>query len=303
MSKTFWSLIALAVAGIIIAIWTQLSPPQPTVQANQTLPDWNPPFSSFIAAQGEISPTPSILPLRPAVSGQVKVVFAHAGQKIKQGQPLLTLNDEDLQSQKARLQGELEEAQTAFKAQQKLFSYYQALYQKKGDTYISAERYTSVQNGVTLAQAKVMRIQNDLDALKYQWDMRTLKAPVSGTLLHFNVQPGMWLKADETPPDEIIIAPDGPQLLHVEINQSDLWKYDVTQPAIAWLPDTPKLRLKLKFDHLDPIIQGKTLNSLRVTARNDQPVLSAYYQITSEPSFPRYVGQQFDVFIKTTSGE
>lgn len=295
--KKLYYLTFISVVLAMLAVWAVATNPFQSLANQQPLPDWTPPYKHFVSGQGVITPAPNLIPLRPAESGQVVKTFVKVGDTVKQGQPLLQLNIQDLLADKLQLQATLSTALAEEKSSQNDYSYYRQIYHKDGGKFISKQDFTRAKNLLNIAHKKVSEKQTALQALQIRINRRTLKASFTGQLIRFSVYPGMWLRTDETPPDEIVIAPNRPLQLIVELNQFDIIHFSKTAPAIAWLPNRPKQKISLQFNHIELIVQAKTLTSGRSTELTDTRVITLVYDIMPT-QLPLYTGEQFDVFIK-----
>lgn len=300
MSRTFrWGAIGLILMALGVTGWMLWAPPVPHHDQGRAFNRWPVPFPDAIHALGEVTPAPELIHLRPAQSGLVMAVLAQVGAHVHAGQPLLKLDDRDLQAQKTALEAELKAARLELAGEQELFDYYDRLYRKHDGQFISAERYTLAKNNLRAARAKVMRIQGQLAALKLRWQQRTLTAPVAGILVHFAVAPGMWLNSHEQPADEMILAPDGPHWLRVEVSQYDFTRFDPKAQAVAWPWGQPQQKVRLIFDHLEPQARAHTLSDTLVSVRDVLPVVWVYYRLP--PEVKALPGSRFNVFIQPRS--
>lgn len=294
--KKLYALLIVAVIMTGLTVWAIMSNPFQTVAHNQSLPNWKPPFDQYIAGEGIITPAPNLVPLRPAESGQVVKTFVKVGDQVTKGQPLLQLNIQDLLADKLQLEATIQTALAEEKAAQSDFDYYREMYRKNQDKFISSQAFTHAQNLLAIARKKVAASKVALTVNKLRMERRTLTAPFNGQLIHFSVYAGMWLRADETPPDEILLAPHHPLQLRVELNQFDIIHFSPHAKAIAWLPNRPNQKIALTFNHVEPIIKNKTLISGRTTELTSTRVLTLVYDI-QPTQLPLYTGEQFDVFI------
>lgn len=296
MRKLYY-LILIAVLLLVLAIWAIITNPFQVVANNQPAPDWKPPYKNFIAGEGVVSSSPNTIPLRPAESGQVVKTYVKVGDFVDKGQPLLQLDIQDLHAEKLQVQASLATALAEENSALINFDYYRKIYSKDNGKFISRQDYTHAKNILDVARKKVSEKKVALKVIQLRMDRRILKASFTGQLIHFSVYPGMWLRADETIPDEILLAPKRPLQLRVELNQFDIIKFSKNSKAIAWLPNRPNQKISLHFNHIEPLVKAKALTSGRTTELTDTRVITLVYDI-NPTQLPLYTGEQFDVFIE-----
>ncbi len=100
----------LAVAGVSFAGWM-------VVRGSQELPPAQPvsepatsEFSSFVAGAGLVEAATENIAIGPVVPGVVQRVYIKVGDSVKAGDPLFTVDDRDLKSQRVQLQSAVDAA-------------------------------------------------------------------------------------------------------------------------------------------------------------------------------------------------
>jgi multidrug resistance efflux pump len=143
-----------------------------------------------------------------------------------------------------------------------------------------------------LARAQVDRIQAQLKLL-------TVYAPVKAQVLRVTVQPGEYVAAGPAP--ELMVLGQTETLhIRVDINESDIPRFEPGNKAIAYLRGNRDQKFPLRFVRLEPFVVPKTNLSGDLTERVDVRVLQAIYEVDldDDRDLPLYVGQQVDVFIE-----
>ncbi len=287
-----------SVLGLAIAVYIIVAQPNRQHAKMQPLPQWRPPFSNYIAGTGLIAARPRNLVIRPLESGVVSQTHVKVGEQVQKGQLLLKQDDSDLLVLLPKYKAGIEEAKAEITAKRHDLDYIAKLRRDKAG-YASKKSFTQARDTLNLARAKLAMAKADLESLNMRIQRRTIRAPIAGRLLRFDIQAGDYLEASQSVPAKIVMGSATLQL-RAEINQYDAWRLDHLAPAIAWLPDRPDKRITLRFDHVEPYIVPKALLTGSPTERTDTRVLNVIYNLNMPRGFPLYVGQQLDVFIEAS---
>jgi membrane fusion protein (multidrug efflux system) len=119
-------------------------------------------FDHYFQADGRLEAVNEAF-ISPEISGQIKTLHIKEGQRVKQGQLLISLNADVIESGIAEVKSQLELARTVYKKRQ-------GLWEKK----IGSE--------IQYLEAKTNKesLENRLKSLQAQWEMAKIKAPISG---------------------------------------------------------------------------------------------------------------------------
>lgn len=121
-------------------------------------------IGGVVAAVGTVLSNEEI-EVRSQVVGQVEKISFKEGSRVKKGDLLVKINDDELQAQLLRAQSRLAIAEQQAERQRQLF--------EKG--FISQEEYNNVLNELNIAQA-------ESQVIKAQIDKTEIRAPFSGTI-------------------------------------------------------------------------------------------------------------------------
>jgi HlyD family secretion protein len=176
---------------------------------------------------------------------RVGKVYFDQGAWVKQGQPLVQLDDTLLQSQIAQ--------QTALSAQADAQARRVAGLDEEG--VISAEALETRRSQAVVQRA----ILNDL---KVRQSRMTIRAPVSGRILERNVRPGDIASAGGATPMFRIVR-DGLVELNAEVAEENLWHIKPGDPVKVSLPSGVTIEGKVRL--IDPLVDAQTkLGRVRV---------------------------------------
>jgi RND family efflux transporter MFP subunit len=119
-------------------------------------------FEHFFLANGSVEAVNDAF-ISPEINGQIKKVHVKEGQRVKQGQLLVSLNSDVIESSVAEVKTGLELARTVYKKRKGLW-----------DKKIGSE--------IQYLEAKTNKesLENKLKTLQAQLDMSKIKAPISG---------------------------------------------------------------------------------------------------------------------------
>jgi cobalt-zinc-cadmium efflux system membrane fusion protein len=136
----------------------------------------------------------------PLVSGRVEQVMVSLGDRVQQGQTLLTLRSAEL----SELNSELISARAELRIAQREYLSAKALFD---DKMLSERELFEAEAAVTQAQAEIERIENTLSihGVSDQRGIFTIKSPISGYILERNVSAGSNISDDG---DEIFTIAD-----------------------------------------------------------------------------------------------
>ena len=158
---------------------------------------------------------------------------------------------------------------------------------------------------VVAARATVVARQADLDALKTQRGLLTVRSPIAGTVLKINTRIGQYVAAasfanlTNNPQSAPLIIGDIRHLnVRLQIDQEDASRFVPGQPAVCFVRGMPHTSIGLTFVRIDPFVLPKQDLTGAPTEQVETRVLQVVFRL-KRPSFPVYVGQQVDAFLKT----
>ena len=141
-----------------------------------------------------------------------------------------------------------------------------------------------------------------VEMAKTELGMRTIRAPGDGTILQLNVRPGEYAQAGSASQSgasqPALVVMGRLDLLHVrvDIDESDIPRYDASGTATASLRGDADRIIQLRLVRVEPLVVPKRALSGQATERVDTRVMQAVYAIEATIKNIR-PGQQVDVFI------
>lgn len=152
---------------------------------------------------------------------------------------------------------------------------------------------------IAVARAQVARMKVQAEQTRVELDRLQVKAPIAGTILKVDVRPGEFVGA---PPGQALVVLGDIEVLHVrvDVDEQDLPRFRPGLPGKGYVRGDAKQPIPLSFVRVEPYAQPKKSLTGSGTERVDTRVLQVIYAI--EPTEQTiYVGQQFDVYLDTTS--
>ena len=144
---------------------------------------------------------------------------------------------------------------------------------------------------------KEAKISHELAELNLK--QTTIRSPIDGIVLDIKIEPGEFVNnIAEQQNGLVIIGNVNPLHLRVKIDDNDLWRFDKTNPAFAYLRSNRDINTKLKFIKIEPYAKSKS--NIRGVGSEliDTRVVDVIYAI-EEPLENLFIGQQLDVFIES----
>jgi RND family efflux transporter MFP subunit len=215
------------------------------VQVNGTSNQSN---SSFITASGKIEAENSAN-LSTRMMGYVTKVHVKVGQNVRAGQPLVSVNNTDLQAKKAQVDASIIQAQAGYTNAKKDYDRFVSLFAQQSASQKELDdmtaRYEMAKAG--LEAAKAMR--NEVMA---QFSYSNITAPFSGTVTNTFVKEG-----DMANPGMPLVSVEGASRLQVTamVSESDISKIKNNMPV------------KINIKSLDKEVAGK-VSEVSLSAKN-----------------------------------
>jgi len=150
---------------------------------------------------------------------------------------------------------------------------------------------------IRVAEAERDAAAARLSAADVALELRTIRAPVAGTILRVEVRPGEHVIAGGAP--AVVMGSLEELLIRVDIDENEAWRVERGARATASLRGNSGRRADLAFVRLEPyVIPKRSLTGLS-TERVDTRVLQVIYSMPAD-ALDAFPGQQVDVFIEAS---
>ncbi len=150
---------------------------------------------------------------------------------------------------------------------------------------------------IRIAEAELASAKAEVEALKVEWNRRTVYAPVDATVLQVKTRAGEYAMAGVMNTPLMLIGNTDQMHVRVDIDENDAWRLKPNSRAIGSLRGNSSLKSELSFVRIEPYVVPKRSLTGESTERVDTRVLQVIYKV-EKADFPIYVGQQMDVFIE-----
>ena len=187
-------------------------------------------MGSLVQATGIIKPKVGAeVKVGARITGKVEHLYANIGDRVKKGQILVRLEQDDLKARADQAEASYLEAEAAFN-KAKIDLERDKPLAKEG--YISQQNIDVLQNVYDMAKARLMRAKADQDYAKAQLSYATITAPIGGTIASVTTQQGETVAAGLSAPTFITIIDLNKLEVNAYVDETDVGKIGVGQEAL-----------------------------------------------------------------------
>jgi len=284
----------LALAGLLSAgsLVLRLSAQDP-VPAPPHEPPSNP-FSHAVAASGLVEAQGENIALGVPVAGLVTGVYAKVWDNVQPGQPLLQLDDRELQ---ATLIGQRANVQVAEASEARLRGQLERLERVTDNRAITREELDTRRSDVQVAEAQLAASRAAVAQTEALLARLTVRAPRAATVLQVNTRPGEFVipGASRSP----MVLGDLTYLqVRADIDEQVAPRVRPNMTAVGYLKGDTKRPIKLEFVRIEPFVIPKASLTGSSIERVDTRVLQIIYRFPRSDKDPIYVGQQLDLYLE-----
>lgn len=303
--------IALAVAGVfgMTQVLNQIKAQEREIPPPPVAPPLKP-EGTRLAATGIIEAREENVAIGTPIAGLVMKVLVAVNEQVKPGQPLLQLDDRELQAQLIKAQADIvvNQAQLDIALAQRLkvqdnLDRLKSLTDQRAVSQDDVRNRTNdlkvAQAQVTSAEALLAAAQADVKQIQLLIERLTIRAPREGTILQLNIREGEYASVQNRLPAMILGDLDKLQV-RADVDEQNAVRVQVGEDATAYVKGDSQHGLPLKFVRIDPFVIPKQSLTGASTERVDTRVLQVIYELSVPADMRLYVGQQVDVMIGGT---
>jgi RND family efflux transporter MFP subunit len=225
---------------------TASAPKRPTTAVAQ---ERNIRFS--VPAAGEISPAEQVS-VKPEINGRIEQLPVDIGDHVKKGDILFTLDDKELQNQKASIVTEIERAQLQLKQAERNYKRAQELFESN---LIAQELYENTKTDFELAKNSLERSQRELDIIEERLTKTKIVAPFDCTILTRPVSMGQAVSGSggfNAGTEVLTIADLKDLVINAHINQADITRLRHNQEVEVQVEAVPGLVVYGRVERIAP---------------------------------------------------
>lgn len=295
-------LIAVAIAGAAAAF--QLT--RGTANETPMLPPAYAPATrekdGLIAAAGLVEAAAENTQLGSPTSGTVLKVHVKVWDKVKAGDPIITLDDRDLTAQ---LQVQLAGVSAAEATAERTDDAAKRWTGIKDSGAVSAGDLLAYQVAAKEARARLALAKAQVEQTKVMLDRLIVRSPIDATVLQVNVRVGEFVAAGLKPP--VVLGDISRLQIRCDLDEQLAPRMREGFTAKGYLKgesgraDSAQAAIALKFVRIEPYVIPKVSLTGGSAERVDTRVLQVIYQFDRPAERAIFVGQQMDVYIDTTS--
>ena len=284
----------IALAGLFFAgsLVVRLSAQDPVPQPPHA-PPVNP-YAHAVAAAGLVEAQGENIALGVPVAGLVTAVYAKVWDNVEPGQPLLQLDDRELQ---ATLIGQRATVKVADVTTERLRGQLARLEKVADGRAITREELETRRSDVLVAEAQLAAARAAVQQTEALVARLTVRAPRAATVLQVNTRPGEFV----TPG-----ALRSPMLLgdltylqiRADVDEQIAPRVKPGMTAVGYLKGDTQRPIKLEFVRIEPFVIPKTSLTGSSIERVDTRVLQVIYRFLRTEKDPVYVGQQLDLYLQ-----
>lgn len=284
----------IALAGMLFAgmLVFRLSAQDP-VPAPPHSPPSNP-FSHSVAAAGLVEAQGENIALGVPVAGLVTAVYVRVWDTVIPGQPLLQLDDRELQ---ATLIGQRARVLVAEATEARLHGMLARLEKVADNRAITREELETRRSDVQVAAAELASSRAAVAQTEALLMRLTVRAPRSATVLQVNTRPGEFVTPGQARAP-LILGDLTFLQVRADIDEQVAPRVRQGMKAIGYLKGDSQRPIPLEFVRIEPFIIPKTSLTGGSIERVDTRVLQVIYRCPRSDDNPIYVGQQLDLYLE-----
>lgn len=220
---------------------------------------------------GEISPAFSI-EVKSEINGRIEKIHVRTGQSVERGAPLITIDDQDLLTEKSAALTEIEGAQLEVDKRRGNYDRAKALFEEK---LISKEVYANLEADLLISKNNLVKAEARLQSVEDRLSKTRILAPADGTVLRIGVSEGQVV-AGASSVNAGLVLMDFADLsrltIQTHINQMDINNIKLQDRLNIQMPDANDETTRAMVDFIAPVASVKNnIKGFSVTAIIETP--------------------------------
>lgn len=204
-----------------------------------------------VKAAGEIGPAEQVS-VKPEINGKIERLPVDLGDKVKKGDVLVTLDDKELQNQRASVMTEIERSKLQLTQAERNFNRAKELHEAN---LISMEVYENTKTEFDLARNALDRSQRELAIIEERLTKTKIEAPFDCTILTRPVSMGQAVSGSggfNSGTEVLTIADLNSMVINAHINQADITRLRSDQEVDVAIEAVSGLTLTGRVERIAP---------------------------------------------------
>jgi len=269
MKKFVWIVVVIIVIVILVLVLSKGKKEEASknkFNGNDTVIAKLGDISIILDEVGEIKPVKEVN-VKSKISGKIKKLYVEEGELIDEGDIIAEVEPDMQQAQTlSRIKSNLQTAEIELETAQKNFNSDRKLYEKD---FISDDEWLASQNALKKAEINYQSALEQYQLIQeigITEENLKITAPVSGTVIHKDVEEGEMVVSSESYSGGTVIltiADLSKMIILAEINEIDIGKISISQPVDISIEAFPDADYKGKITHIAPMAKIGN-NNIRV---------------------------------------
>lgn len=300
-----FALPAIAVGLLGFAIVSSLRPGR--AQTEPLLAPPTSPYSATVAGIGVVEPSSEVIAVAAELPGVVRTVQVKAGDSVKMGAPLFSLDARAAEAQLSAAKANVEQAKAALAGakvrlddERQRLGQFEAVSDPRAISQDELERRRfaarqaeasdqQAQAALQLAEAQMRIMATDLDRL-------TVRAPMAGKIYRVNARPGEFAPAGPLNAPLVVMGAGEELHVRVEIDETDVGRVRPEAKAVGTMRGAAQSPIALRFVRFEPeAVEKRALAG--GAERVDSRVIEVLYAFAPTKN-GTFIGQRMDVSIE-----
>src|SRR6266516_329249 len=204
-----------------------------------------------VSAAGEIGPADQVS-VRPEINGKILTLPVYIGDRVRRDSVVFTLDDQDLQTERASKLIEIEAAKLQLEKAKRDYARSKQLY---ADKLISQELFDDTRTQYELARNALDRTEKALHLIDYQLTKTKILAPFDCTVLTRPVSVGQAVSGSggfNSGTEVLTIANLNEMVINAHINQADVTRLKIGQQVEVQVEAVPGLKVTGAVERIAP---------------------------------------------------
>lgn len=288
---SFWLACAglIAAVSLVIRLRANLLEPVPP----PPVPPPTKPFARGIGASGLVEARQENTSLGVPQPGLVTTVHVKVWDRVKVGQPLLQLDDRELQAQLKLQRAQVAVAESSWQRLREQLVRLEAVDPRA----IGAEEIKTRRSDVTVGVAQLEAARAFVQQTEALLARLVVRAPVDATILQVNTRAGEYAAPTAAVAPIILGAIDEIQV-RADIDEQLAPRVRAGARAVGYIKGAADQPIELEFVRIEPFVVPKRSLTGASIERVDTRVLQVIYKFPNNLRRPIYVGQQMELYLE-----